>query len=118
MPHPTLPVRNSRFDVASIAGELRGEEGYAREGHAARTLVREGDLRIVLVAIRAGSTIQEHRADHTVSIHALSGTVRVHVPDGADELSAGQLSVLQRNLPHRVEALADSTFLLTLGFSG
>jgi hypothetical protein len=31
-------------------GEMRREDAYQREGHTGRTLVREEDLRIVLVA--------------------------------------------------------------------
>lgn len=36
---------------------MRKEDGYVREGHIARTLTRERDLRIVLVVMTAGSRI-------------------------------------------------------------
>ena len=37
------------FDLAAIGRELRAEDAYQRDGHTARTLVREPSLRVVLV---------------------------------------------------------------------
>ena len=65
------------FDLAEVQSELRKEDAYQREGHTARTLVRKPDLRIVLVVMKAGARIVEHRADETASAHALSGHVRL-----------------------------------------
>jgi quercetin dioxygenase-like cupin family protein len=95
---------------------MRQEEAYAREGHTARTLVREDDLRIVLITMKAGSRIPEHHLDDTASIHALGGHLRLHLPDRVVELPAGRLVVLERGLRHDVEAVLESAFLLTLGW--
>jgi len=43
--------------------------------------------------------------------------VRLHLPDRAVDLPAGSLLVLEKALPHDVEAIEDSTFLLTLGWT-
>ena len=64
-PHP---VQGIAFDTAPIAQEMRGEAAYEREGHTARTLVREADLRIVLMVMKSGGTIKEHRAKETASV--------------------------------------------------
>jgi quercetin dioxygenase-like cupin family protein len=97
---------------------MRGEDAYRREGHTARTLVREEDMRIVLVVMSAGARIKEHRANETVSIQALRGQVRLRLPDRTADLPAGRLLVLERGLPHDVEAVSESAFLLTLGWHG
>ena len=104
------------FGLGSIDAEMRREDAYQREGHTARTLAREDDLRIVLVVMKAGARITEHRANDTASIHALSGHVRLRLPDKVADLPAGRLLVLERGLRHDVEAVADSAFLLTLGW--
>jgi len=104
------------FDLAAVDFELRKNDAYRREGHTARTLVRKPDLRIVLVVMKAGARIAEHRADETASIHALSGHLRLRLPDKIADLAGGQLLVLERGLKHDVEAVADSAFLLTLGW--
>jgi quercetin dioxygenase-like cupin family protein len=116
MTKPASPDHGSVFDFAVVDRELRQEDAYAREGHTARTLVRESDLRVVFVAMKAGSRIAEHRAQETTSIHVLSGHVRLGLPDRTVDLAAGQLVVLGRDLPHDVEAVLDSACLLTLGW--
>ena len=68
------------FDLATIERELRGEEAYAREGHTARTLAREHDLRVVLIAMKAGSRIAAHSVPETVSIQTLTGRLRLQLP--------------------------------------
>ena len=104
------------FNLAAIDSELQTGDAYSREGHTARTLVREPDVRIVLVVMKAGARIAEHRADETAAVHALSGYVRLHLPDKTADLPAGRLLVLEPGLQHDVEAVLDSTFLLTLGW--
>jgi quercetin dioxygenase-like cupin family protein len=117
MTKPVHPDHGAIFDVAILDRELRQEEAYAREGHTARTLVREPDLRVVFMAIKAGGRVAEHRAQETTSLHVLSGHVRLVLSDRAVDLSAGQLLVLGRDLPHELEAVVDSACLLTLGWN-
>lgn len=115
----TKPVATSEaaiFDIATIEAEMRREDAYVREGHTARTLVREPDLRIVLVVMKAGARMAEHRAKDTASIHALAGHVRLRLPETVADLPAGRLLVLERGLLHDVEAVEESSFLLTLGW--
>jgi quercetin dioxygenase-like cupin family protein len=119
MPQSNSPIaHDSIFDLAAIDAELRKEDGYQRDGHTARTLVREPDLRIVLVVMRADARMAEHRVDQTASIHVLGGHVRLRLPDKLVELAAGQLLVMERDLQHDVEAVSESAFLLTLGWRG
>lgn len=101
--------------LATLARTLREEAAYVREGHTARSLVHAPDLRVLLVAIRAGATIAEHEAAHTVTVHLLSGALRLQVAGATVELEEGQLLRLEAGLVHDVSARADSAFLLTLG---
>ncbi len=116
MQEPHSPVDGSTFDVSEIAREMRGEGAYARAGHTARTLVREADLRVVLIVMKAGAAIKEHRAAETASIHSLGGHVRLRLPNRVADLPSGRLLVLEAGLQHNVEALEESTLLLTLGW--
>jgi quercetin dioxygenase-like cupin family protein len=111
------PTHGGLFDLAGIAAELRTSEAYAREGHAAHTLLREDDLRMVVVVMKAGARMAEHRAQETAAIHGLSGHVRLHLPDETTDVRASQLLVLGRGIQHDVEAVLDSALLLTLGWS-
>jgi quercetin dioxygenase-like cupin family protein len=116
MEEPHSPVQGSTFDIAPIAKEMRGEGAYERDGHTARTLVREPDLRVVLVVMKGGGIIKEHRAHETASIHMLSGHARVRLRDRVVDLTSGRLLVLEGGLLHSVEAVDESAFLLTLGW--
>lgn len=118
MTRPEHPEGGVSFDLAAMERELRREDAYQREGHTARTLVREQDLRVVLVALRAGARIGEHHASQTVSVLPLSGHVRLRLETETVELMPGRLLVLEKGLRHDVEALQESAMLLTLGWKG
>lgn len=117
MSKPESTAGGALFDLVTADREMRHEEAYTREGHTARTLARERDLRIVLVVMKATARIAEHHAKETVSIQALSGHLRLRILNKVVELPAGQLLVLEGGLRHDVEAVLESAFLLTLGFS-
>lgn len=117
MNKPLAPDHGVTFDLDAIARELRAEDAYLREGQTARTLIRSPDLRVVVVALRAGKTISEHQANVTASVQTLAGRIRLRLPDGAVDVGVGQLLVLGAGLSHDVHAETDSTFLLTLGWS-
>ena len=102
------------FELAAAERELRALPAYARDGHTARTLVRERDLRIVLVVMRTGGKIAEHRAHETASVQVLSGHIRLRVENQLVHLKPGMLLVIPPDHRHEVDALADSAFVLTL----
>jgi quercetin dioxygenase-like cupin family protein len=108
-------VKSANIDILDIAREVRGEANYARDGHGARTLIREANLRIVLIEMKAESVMKEHRVPEAASIYLLAGHVRLRLPDAVADLPSGGLLVLEPGLQHNVEALEDSTLLLTLG---
>lgn len=124
MPRPDSMESGVAFDLAEIAREMRGESEYDHgHGHAARTIVRAHDLRVVLIAIRAGAHIAEHLAQGTVAIQIISGRVRIRLPrlarqheDRFEELVPGRLLAMQGGLAHSVDALEDSELLVTLGW--
>lgn len=116
MSRPSPADPSAAFDLESVAGELRAESAYLAEGHTARTLIRTADMRIVLVALRAGKTISEHHANVTVALQTLSGQLHLKLPDRGVDVPARGLVVLGRGVPHDVSAPTDSTFLLTLGW--
>lgn len=124
MPRPDSPEFGAVLDLVDLSREMRGEAEYNHDhGHAARTIVRTQDLRVVLIAIRAGAHIAEHVAQATASIQVVSGRVRIRLPrlarqheDRFEELAPGRLLAIESGLAHAVEALEDSTVLLTLGW--
>jgi quercetin dioxygenase-like cupin family protein len=62
--------------------------------------------------------MNEHKTDQCVTIHVLVGRLRLHLPGKALELATGALVALEQTVLHDVEALEESVFLLSLGWSG
>lgn len=113
---PESIEQGAKFTFTSLEQELRAEPQYLQTRHTSRTLVRAGDLRVVLSVLAADGHIAEHQAPGTVSIQVLSGRVRFTLPSGAVELASGELLVLEGGLTHDVLALSDASFLLTLAW--
>lgn len=103
-----------QVDLMTTLGELRDEEPWQVRGHNARTLIKFPDLRVVIVAMRPGSRLHEHRTAARITIQVLVGHIRLHVDGNVVELRFGDLLSLDRGLPHDVEAIDESAFLLTL----
>jgi quercetin dioxygenase-like cupin family protein len=86
----------------------------ATAGRTARTLVKEGPLRVTLVALKAGVSLQQHQVSGPSSIQALKGVARLETPAGTTVLPAGALMVLDAGVTHRVTAIEDCTLLVSL----
>lgn len=105
------------FDLAAEVERLHLEESWRQGTHTAKTLVKEPDLRVVVVALRQGGRIEEHRAPGRIAIQTLSGRLRLQVSDQAIDLPAGHVLTLAPDIAHDVEALDESAFLLTITWS-
>jgi quercetin dioxygenase-like cupin family protein len=102
------------FDLAQEIAVLQQEASWQRGDRNARTLVQEPNLRIVLTVLKGGARIHEHKTDRPVMIQTLRGYVRVESPDETIDLLAGRLMTLQPDVPHDLEAIELSAFLLTI----
>ena len=103
------------FDIARELEQLHGEPEW-KSGQNAKTLVKNEGLRIVLTALKAQSRIPEHQTEGRISIHTVAGHLKVRAEGRTFDLPAGTLLALDQRLPHDVEALEDSAFLLTIAW--
>lgn len=101
------------IDLNEAVTELHG---LAPDGQSRRavTLVKQGGLNVVLTHLHAGGTLAEHSAPGTTTVQILDGHVRVQIGDETLDLPAGRLVAFDARVRHAVEALEDSTLLLTL----
>ncbi len=112
---PELAQPLLQFDLAAEIEHLQRKDSWQRgTGRSSRTLVKQPDFRIVLVAMKAATEVKKHRADGRISIHTIVGHLRLKLPDQMVEVPAGHLLALDRCIEHDVEALVDSVFLLTI----
>jgi quercetin dioxygenase-like cupin family protein len=112
---PQLAASILEFDFAAEAAQLRQEDSWQRgTGRSSKTLAKYPDLRIVLTLLQAGAHVKEHKTAGRISIQGVMGRMRLHVPERTVELTPGKLLVLDSEVPHDVEAVDESAFLLTV----
>ncbi|MHB8652945.1 MAG: cupin domain-containing protein [Terriglobia bacterium] len=115
-PVPGLIGSKLQFDLANETDQLRREDPWKTTSRNAKTLVKYADLRIVLIAMKSGTRMEGHKADGSISIQGLTGNLQLHLAGQTVEIPAGRLLTLERGLPHDVEAMEDSSFLLTISW--
>jgi quercetin dioxygenase-like cupin family protein len=117
-PHPQpMAAPFLEFDLSREIETLEREPEWT-SGQNARTLVKFDDFCIVLTALKAHSQIPEHRTEGRLSIHTILGHIRLRALGRTFDLPAGNLLALDPEVPHDVEALEDSAFLLAIAWPG
>jgi quercetin dioxygenase-like cupin family protein len=102
------------FELEVVASELRQAPEYQKNGRNGTTLVKTPRLRQLLEVLRAGARLEEHTAPGPMTLQLLVGEIRFEAGSEAVLLQAGRLLALPAESPHLVEAVQDSTFLLTI----
>jgi quercetin dioxygenase-like cupin family protein len=86
----------------------------AEHGRSARTLVKEGALRLTLMALAAGGELPPHSTDNPVSIQVLTGDVTFYALDKEYELSPGDVLVFAARVEHAAQSVHGALILLTV----
>lgn len=102
------------FDLGQEIETTRAAQPPARAGRTARTLLKDGPLRLTLIVLHAGGEIAEHSTDGPITIHVLTGTIHVRISGGEHLVAAGQLLGAGAGVRHSVTADATAAFLLTV----
>jgi quercetin dioxygenase-like cupin family protein len=114
---PGLAEPLLQIDLERELQQLRREDSWQREtGRSSKTLAKYPDFRIVLILMKSGTRMRQHRAEGRVSVQQLEGQVCVHLADQKVNVSAGHLLVLDCGVLHDVEALEESALLLTISW--
>ena len=83
-------------------------------GRTARTLVKEGALRITLMGLSQGGVLPEHSGAGPMSIHMLRGDVIFTALGIEHPLSAGDVLVFAGGVSHAARSQSGCVFLLTV----
>jgi quercetin dioxygenase-like cupin family protein len=108
-----LAAKMLTLDVGTEERRLREQAAKATAGRAAKTLVKEGRLRVTLVALRKGTVLGAHHVEGEVTLHVLRGRLEVRTAREAVRPAKGGIVALQAGVSHEAEALSDSTLLIT-----
>ena len=78
------------------------------------TIVRENGLRCLLLHLKAGEEIPEHRARGAITVHCLRGEIRFSAGEEELVLRSGLLISLTADSPHALVAQQESVLLVTM----
>ncbi|GJF34574.1 LuxR family transcriptional regulator [Kitasatospora sp. NE20-6] len=105
----TAPVR---VDLGALADQHSALAAESPHGRSAHLLLHDGVLRQTVIALTAGSSLDEHNAPVAASIQVLRGRVSLTVAGRRQEAAAGELHGVPQER-HGLLAHEDSVVLLT-----
>jgi quercetin dioxygenase-like cupin family protein len=108
--------RGHVFELTDEVRTLRGELAHTSGGRAAKTLAKTDGLRVTLVLLTSGATLNPESTAGGASLHVLEGRVRVQAEGERWDLGPGDLIVLGENLREPVTAMEEAAFLVTVAW--
>ncbi|WP_371480813.1 cupin [Kitasatospora sp. NBC_00315] len=99
-------------DLVQLADDHAAKAAASPHGRSAHLVVHDGVLRQTVIALTAGTSLDEHNAPAAASLQVLRGRVSVTIAGRRQELSTGQLQPIPQER-HGLLAHVDSVVLLT-----
>ena len=102
-------------DISATAKELSAESFSAGgSGHRQVALGKHGSMTLMLFSFANGGSIPAHTAKGEVTLHVLEGRLDIKTDNKTNEMSAGQLLLLNPGASYAVSAKAESQMLMTV----
>ena len=102
----------------SMAEKLIDEANSATSGRASLTLAHGEEMTLVLVALKAGTTLEDHSAPTAATVVTLSGNIIFTTSAEKMTLGRGEAVAFTADVLHAVYASEDSAFLIVIGGTG
>lgn len=100
------------YDLFAIAEEHLVAAHRSEHGRSANLLLRQRPLRQSIIALTAGTKLDEHNAPPAASLQVLRGVVKLKTHSEEIELTMGDLFLIPEER-HSMTAVTDTAFLLT-----
>jgi quercetin dioxygenase-like cupin family protein len=104
------------FKLAEEAARLRAESAYIDGDRNARTLVKAGAFRLVLVAFRAGAAFDENDQRGTLALQVLEGRLALRVAQDGMEIAEDEVAVVPAEHAWTAAAVTDGLLLVHLSW--
>ena len=105
------------FDLGAERERAADPALIGRSGRNARTLLKDGPLRVTLVVLGPGGELADHEAAGPITVQVLDGRIRFVWGHEEQDLGPGQLLAAGPGVRHRVTSADGATFLLTVNHS-
>ncbi len=91
--------------------------GEELSDHKTSTLFKSEQIEVLRLVLPAGKVIAEHQAPGEITVQCLEGRVAFTAAGKRKELTTGRMLYLTAGEPHALEALEDSSVLVTLALA-
>jgi len=88
--------------------------GSALAENKTRAVIKTDRMELIRLIMPAGKIIAEHRAPDEITVHCLEGKIAFTTLGVTSELNAGQLMLIPSAQLHSLQAIDDSSVLVTL----
>jgi quercetin dioxygenase-like cupin family protein len=112
--HGPMEVAVRQVHLDKETAELKTEPAWKRGDRVAKTLVKEQGLNVVLMLMKAGTTIHEHKTEGPATINCLAGSIDLKAHGETIRLGPGELVAMDGGVSHSVYAKDESALLVTL----
>lgn len=102
------------FDLDEERSVVRDAAILERSGRNARTLVKDGPLRVTLVELAPEGELAEHSAAGPITIHPIEGRLTFTADGREYDIGPEDFLTAGAGVPHRVHSAEGATFLLTV----
>ena len=109
MDAPVVPI-----NIPEFMRQIKNEPAWENSDRNAMTVYKTEVMRIVLVALHKEAVLEEHTANGVISVQLLDGEINFDSEGKIFHLKKGEMITLHRKLPHKIVALEESIFLLTV----
>ena len=98
--------------VADEIARLKGAAEWNSGDRHAISLIKDAALNVLLMVLKKGAHLHEHRTKGPITVQVVSGSIRFSAGPDQRVISAGEMVGLDRGIAHSVEALEESAFIL------
>ncbi|MGH7507235.1 MAG: cupin domain-containing protein [Longimicrobiales bacterium] len=102
------------FTLAEECERLADPSIVDRSGRNARTLLKNGALRVTFIMLGPGGAIAEHQAAGPITVQPLQGRLRFTALGRKHDVGPGELLSAGPGIRHSVASEGGATFLLTV----
>lgn len=95
-----------RIDIRPLGDALKTEPTKA--------LYKSAQLEVFRIVLLAGKSMPEHRVDGELTVQCLEGSISFSIGGARETMRQGDLVCLAGGMPHALEAIEDSSVLVTL----
>ena len=106
-----------KMNLPQFINQLKSEKKWIEGDRNSVAVFKSDSMRIMLMGFHAGAELKDHKANGVISVHVLQGQIKFSTEQETVVLEQGQMIALQDNIIHKVLALNESFFLLTLAMN-